>query len=103
MSYKFTEMKMDDGKEYKFTEEQLIFADLINRANVGYNYLELLIKDNAFKNEEDLLLAKKIMSNMGYCIDFSGWCGGLLPKDTVKDYLDMALDNLRRIINKDES
>ena len=102
MSYKFTEMKFDNGEVYKFTDKELMVANMLCRANIGYDYLEMLVIENAFEKEEDLIFAKELMNNMEDCENFSTWCGGVLPKDCVKEYLDTALDFCRRLKSKEK-
>lgn len=99
--HKFTEMKFDNGEVYKFTDKELAVARMLSRANIGYDYLKMLVDENAFKNEEDLIFAKKLMNNMEDCENFSTWCGGVLPKSFVKENLDTALDFCRRLRSKE--
>lgn len=89
--YKFRKIKTSNGEEYTFTEMELMFANLLNRANVGRGYLKHLIEKGAFKSEEDLLFAKEMMSNMEGCITFADWCGGWLSMETIEESLDDVL------------
>lgn len=94
--FEFKKIKTDNGKEYTFTETELMFANLLHRANAGRNYLKQLIEKNIFKSEEDLLFAKEMMSNVEGCATFADWCGGWLGINTVEENLDDALNWCRR-------
>lgn len=93
--YKFSELKMDSGKRFKFSDEQLVIADYLIRASHGYDYLEMFVKEKAFKSEEDLALVKEIMNDMDECVNFFNWCNGILPTNYVKEQLGTILNIFR--------
>ena len=94
--YEFRKIKTSNGEEYAVDVTELMFANLIYRANVGRSYLKQLIEKNAFKSEEDLLFAKEMMSNMEGCITFADWCDGWINMKTVEENLDDALNWCKR-------